>query len=107
MDKKHELFQDLKNAQQKLKQALELPETEINRDATIQRFEFTFELTWKLLNLFIRESGIEVYGPKNTLREAEKLELIQDIDVWFDFLYARNLTTHTYQEETAKEAFSG
>ncbi len=105
MDKKQELFQDIKNAQKKLKEALQLPETEINRDATIQRFEFTFELTWKLLNVVVRESGIEVYGPKNTFREAEKLGLIHNINVWFDFLYARNLSTHTYEEKTAEEVY--
>lgn len=29
-------------------------------DATIQRFEFTFELFWKWLRLLIKEKGVEV-----------------------------------------------
>ena len=79
--------------------------SELEKDGLIQRFEFTFELTWKLLNVVVRESGIEVYGPKNTFREAEKLGLIHNINVWFDFLYARNLSTHTYEEKTAEEVY--
>lgn len=41
-------------------------------DATIQRFEFTFELFWKWLKLIIAEEGIDVNFPKEVLREAYK-----------------------------------
>lgn len=105
MDKKQEIFQALQNAQKKLYQGLQLPENGINTDATIQRFKITFELTWKLLNVLVRESIQEVYGPKNTLREAVKLGFIENIEKWFEFLDARNLTTHTYEEETAEEVY--
>lgn len=105
MDKIHSLFEDLQKAHSKLSIALELPESEINQDASIQRFEFTFELVWKLMNMIVRQNGIESYGPKNTIREATKMGLIESIDDWFDFLNARNLTTHTYNKETADKVY--
>jgi len=42
---------------------------------------------------------------KNIFREAYKQELIQNLDKWFDYLEARNLTSHTYNEETAEETY--
>lgn len=105
MTKKSLLLKDLENASSKLKEALTLPEIEINRDGTIQRFEFTFELTWKLLNLLVREKGIEVYGHKNTLREAAMLGFITGVEKWFTFLDARNLTTHVYKKEIVETVY--
>jgi len=95
-------FQDLQKAVFRLKEAAALPPTAINRDATIQRFEFTFELCWKLMNALVRENGIDVYGPRNTFRAAAQLDLIENPEEWFNFLQARNYTAHTYNEETAK-----
>lgn len=37
----------LGQAVQRLRAALEVSETDLSRDATIQRFEFCFELAWK------------------------------------------------------------
>lgn len=106
MDKITSLLEDLKSAQHKLSEALSLPPTEIHKDATIQRFEFTFELSWKLMNAILRENGIEAYGPKNTIREAANLKMIDDVEKWFEFLNARNLTTHVYKKEIAEQVYS-
>lgn len=47
-----------------------------NIDATIQRFEFTIELFWKLLRVILESKGVEVQYPKDVLREAFKGHLI-------------------------------
>lgn len=101
MTKTESQYEDLTKACQRLKEAINLPRTDIHRDATIQRFEFTFETAWKLMNNLVRENGIEVYGPKNTFRGAAKLGLIDDPINWFKFLEARNYTTHVYYEKTS------
>lgn len=98
-------LKDLEKALKKLKEAIDLPENEINRDATIQRFEFTFELAWKLMQTLSQESSQNVYGPKNAIREAAKLGFIENPEKWFEYLKKRNLASHTYNEEQAKEVY--
>ena len=98
-------LKDLEKALIKLIEALDLPDTEINRDATIQRFEFTFELAWKLMQSLAQENSPNVYGPKNSIREAAKLGLIENPEKWFEYLKKRNLASHTYNEEQAREVY--
>jgi len=106
MTKAQVLFSDLKKAANKLKEATSLPASEINRDATIKRFEFCFELCWKLMQAILQENGIEAYGPKGSIREATKLGLIDNPKIWLEFLKARNLTSHTYEEDIAKKIYN-
>lgn len=105
MTKVQSLLADLEKAAAKLKQAARLSSSEINRDATIKRFEFCFELSWKLMQTILQENGIEAYGPRNSIREAAKLGLIDNPKTWLEFLKARNLTTHTYEEDIAKKVY--
>jgi nucleotidyltransferase substrate binding protein (TIGR01987 family) len=105
MEKAESLLSDLEKAVGKFKQAAHLASSEINRDATIKRFEFCFELSWKLMQAILQENGIEAYGPKGSIREAAKLGLINDPKAWLEFLRARNLTSHTYEEDTAQKVY--
>ena len=98
-------YKDLQKALMKLEEALNQPATLMNQDATIQRYEFTFELSWKLMQSILRKNTTIVYGVKNTFREAARLNLITNPDVWFEFLDARNLTVHTYKEEIARKVY--
>lgn len=89
-----------------LTRILKEPKNEIVRDATIQRFEYTFELAWKLLKRYLESQNkiIEV-SIKNIFRESGKLGLVDKVEDWFAYLEARNLTSHTYQESTAEEVY--
>lgn len=98
-------LQDLETAQQRLQDALEKEKDDIVRDAVIQRFEFTFELTWKSLSTFLKEDGIEFKGIKSLLRDAARIGLLDEPEVWFTYLEARNLTTHTYDLEIAEKVY--
>ncbi len=77
-------------------------------DATIQRFEFTFELFWKTFNLFFETKGItpEFGSPKDILRIAYKQKLISDEHTLLSMLKDRNLSSHTYNEELADEIYA-
>jgi len=100
-------FEDLKKALSRLREAVILPADQtINQDATIQRFEFTFELSWKIMQGIVNENIKNVYGPKQVIREAAKLGLINDPEKWFLFLHQRNMSVHTYREEVAKEVYA-
>lgn len=97
------------NAVKRLREAVTLYssdcENSIVRDALIQRFEFTFELAWKTAAEVLREEGIElqIVSPKSVLKGAYEAGLIDDEEVWVEILRDRNMTSHTYEEETAKE----
>lgn len=105
MTKRQSQYRDLVRACRRLEEAVELEETEIHRDATIQRFEFTFELSWKLMQSILQYLGVETYGPRNIIREAAKAKLLDDPERWFEFLRHRNLATHTYNEGIARQVY--
>ena len=52
-----------------------------------------------------QEAGIEEYNVKNLFRHAAQQHLIDNVDSWFIFQKARNLTPHTYNESTAEETY--
>ncbi len=96
----------LKQAVVSLRAALTQPKTEFTRDASIQRFEYTFELTWKILKRYLREEiQIDEYRIKNIFRHAARIKLIVNTEAWFSYLNARNLTSHTYNVATAEEVY--
>ena len=73
------------------------------RDGVIQRFEFTFELTWKALKEYMLEAGMTniMLFPKQVLREAYAANLIDGESIWLDMLKARNTTPHIYDDHIA------
>jgi nucleotidyltransferase substrate binding protein (TIGR01987 family) len=107
-------MQKVKFKLEKLRKALETLEAiylkpnledRSNIDATIQRFEFTFELFWKVLKEFFYQKGLEVNYPKDVIKEAYADNLIQNESLWIQMLKDRNLTSHTYDETLANEIF--
>ncbi len=77
---------------------------ELEAQGLIQAFEYTHELAWNTLKDFLESRGNkEIYGSKDASRKAYKLGLIQDGDIWMDMIQNRNLTSHTYNEETCDE----
>lgn len=76
-----------------------------NIDATIQRFEFTFELAWKFLKDYLLEQGIELNYPKEVIQEVFSVNLIDNEEVWIQMLKDRNMTSHTYNEKLADEIY--
>lgn len=72
------------------------------RDSIIQRFEFVTELSWKLMKKYLDENLVlEVYSPRSVIKESYKQNLIENGELWLDILEDRNLTSHTYDENTA------
>ena len=105
MTKLESLIKDLKKANQQLKKAVKLSPTRIHKDATIQRFGFTFELAWKTIQEYITDQGLDCKSPKNCIREAGRLEIINSPEDWFGYLEARNLITHTYSQKMADRIY--
>jgi len=74
-------------------------------DGTIQRFEFTFELAWKLAKALLEYNGIDVATPRAAIKEAYKAQMIKDGQAWIDMLEDRNKTSHIYDETQARKIY--
>lgn len=75
-------------------------------DGSIQRFEFSFELGWKLLKELLQEEGLQVVTPREAIRAAYQASLVSDEDTWLTMIEYRNLTSHTYNEERAAQVYA-
>jgi nucleotidyltransferase substrate binding protein (TIGR01987 family) len=73
--------------------------------ATIQRFEFTFELGWEALKRKLLIQGIETTTPRHSLQQAYAVGWLDEELIWLNMLRDRNLTSHTYREEQALEIY--
>jgi len=101
-------LQNYEKALATLKNAVELAAarelTDLEKQGTIQGFEFTFELAWNVMKDYLEEQGITgIIGSKGAVRQAFNKGLIEDGQVWMDMIKDRNLAAHSYDEETAKE----
>jgi nucleotidyltransferase substrate binding protein (TIGR01987 family) len=100
--------QDALKALATLKEILREPYTLIVRDATIQRFEYTFEAVWKALREYLKErEGILANSPKSCFREAFSLGLLteEETTLSLEMTDRRNDTSLTYREEIAQAIF--
>ena len=100
---------EVRDSVARLTEAVVQPESELIRDATIQRFEFTFEVVWKALKLYLERQGHECGGPRPTLKKAFAENLIatpEEADLWFQMLEDRNLTSHAYDEALAQRIYT-
>ncbi|MDF0728953.1 nucleotidyltransferase substrate binding protein [Cytobacillus sp. S13-E01] len=77
--------------------------SEIEKAGIIQFFEMTFELAWKVLKDYLEAQGFIVKSPRDTVKQAFQIGLIEEGHIWMDALSKRNLTTHTYDEAFAEK----
>jgi nucleotidyltransferase substrate binding protein (TIGR01987 family) len=81
--------------------------SELEEQGLIKAFEYTYELAWNTMKDYLDYQGIlDVAGSRDTIREAFKISLINDGDDWMNMLVSRNLTSHSYNEDTADEIAS-
>jgi nucleotidyltransferase substrate binding protein (TIGR01987 family) len=98
-------FQNFEKSLGYLLEAMEIKNPDIFQKAgTIQFFEMTFELAWNLVKDYLEDQGFSnVKSPRSALKKAFETGLIVDGHGWMELLLNRNLTSHTYDEETADE----
>lgn len=81
----------------------------IERDAAIQRFEYTTEACWKAAQATLFEHfGVEAASPKAVIRAAAQNGLLSELDARaaMGLIDDRNLTSHTYNEALAFTLFA-
>lgn len=79
---------------------------EQEKTGTIFAFLCCFELGWKIMRQLLEERGKIAFSPRETFKLAALEGLIEDPELWFDFLNKRNLTTKTYQESELETILS-
>ncbi|MCK4599339.1 nucleotidyltransferase substrate binding protein [Candidatus Bipolaricaulota bacterium] len=96
----------MQHAVERLADALDQPKNEYLRDAAIQRFEFTFELAWKVMKTYVECQGLEARSPRESIRMAFKTALIPEDVGWLAMIELRNLASHTYDEALAERIYA-
>lgn len=74
-------------------------------DSSIQRFEYTFELCWKTIQVILESKGLNVNYPKDVLKAAYKGEIITHDKLWLSMLADRNETPHAYDMNVADRIY--
>ncbi|MCC8181908.1 MAG: HI0074 family nucleotidyltransferase substrate-binding subunit [Clostridiales bacterium] len=111
MDKFTEKGSKLLQAVDRLEQALaDYEEYHLDsvRDGVIQRFEFCTELAWKTVREYLIDQGFTegINSPKGVMRQAYACGLLNDEAAWLELLESRNMTSHIYDEATARRVFT-
>lgn len=77
------------------------------RDALIQRFEYTYSLTVKILMRYVKEAlpqSPDELTFNETIRSANKLGLLlSNLEKWSNYRQKRNLSSHTYNLDVAMQ----
>ena len=107
MEKLKERLALAERAVSKLEELASMDEwTEVERDAMIQRFEFSYEILWKCAKDYLRVfEGIDAASPRRVIRECQRIGILsaEQTEMALRMSGDRNLTTHTYDEEFAVE----
>ncbi len=101
-------FSNYKKALAVLRRGLALQKerglSELERGGIIQAFEFTQELSWKVMKDYLEYQGFTgIIGSRDAYRNAFNRALISDGEIWIDMIKARNLSSHTYDEADAEK----
>jgi len=84
-----------------LERTLSLQEpSEAEKGGIIQFYEVCFELSWKTMKDYLESEGFLVKSPKQAIKQAFQIEIIEDGELRLSALEDRNLTSHIYDETT-------
>ncbi len=87
-------------------------ENEYVRDSVIQRFEYTYALAIKFIQRYIElnipnQEDLSTLTFNQLIRQANEMGiLLNDLEQWIIYRQKRNITSHTYNIEKAKEVIS-
>lgn len=87
-----------------LREGIELRKTRVlsslEAEGVIQRFEYTWELAWKMLNDYLEHEGVvfDKITPKSVIITAIQSKIIADREIWMQALDDRNKMSHQYDQ---------
>ena len=109
MDRLKERLATARRALESLEELVVLqPPSRVERDAAIQRFEYSFEACWKAAQRYLLVvEGLSLGAPKACIRASREVGLFSDEQaiVGLEMVDDRNLTVHTYNEAVAERIY--
>ena len=80
--------------------------SQLEQDWTIQRFEYTIELFWKMWKRYLEFQEVHSdFSPRWVMKELYKYNIISDLEIFLKFLHIRNSLSHIYSEQVSHENF--
>ena len=100
--------EDLVHATTRLKEALNEEPTELAIDGVLHRFEFTFELAWKVMKDKLEFMGVveKTGSPREVIKSAFQYNIIDDGEAWIEMMLSRNMLSHMYDEKQSRDIYS-
>lgn len=94
-------FTNYERAFLRLKEAIDKEHlNELERNGLVQRFEFTLDVSWKVMKDFLTAKGFAFKpSPKDTIRQAAEAGYIKQAQELIDGLDIRNELSHDYSGE--------
>ena len=101
-------YSNFQRALAQFSEAVELskqrPLSRLEQQGLIKGFEFTQELAWNVMKDYFEYQGnTAITGSRDAIREAFQRRLIEDGEAWMETIVSRNRSSHTYDENTAKQ----
>jgi nucleotidyltransferase substrate binding protein (TIGR01987 family) len=80
--------------------------SQLEKEGAIQRFEFAFELAWKVLKDYLEAEGVQLESntPRQVIKQAFAAGLLPDAQTWIDIMLLRNKLSHTYDQQVFEQA---
>jgi len=94
-----------------LREAINISEkrelNKLEKQGFIQAFEYTYELAWLTIKDFYQSKGdVNIQGSKDAFRMAFERGLVEKGAYLLEAVKSRQLTSHTYNEDTADEIYA-
>ncbi len=97
-------FENFSKSYGLLNRYIEKPlQSELEQAGLIQFFEISFELAWKVMKDYLEAEGFSPKSPRQVIKTAFQFGLIDNASLWLEALENRNLSAHTYDQNTAEQ----
>lgn len=79
--------------------------SDLEQEGLVQRYEYTFELAWKVIKDFMEYQGVQIENsfPRSIIRQGFQAGLIKDVVPWELMLKDRNILSHRYDETVFRD----
>ncbi len=98
-------FSSFRKALSQLRKFIDKGElSELEEQGLIKAFEYTYELAWNVMKDYYEYQGVtDIQGSRDAIRLAFARGMIDQGESWMNMIESRKKTSHTYNEETARE----